>query len=111
MGKPHSAFLNKDFVVRKRSRLYSRLQGYPITYVSKALKARNSKAQGEGAQRRNPWVSADKANSPVRAAQSVSPLQGYYTFFLSQGCGCFAALPWALLLRAFSAYIPNSVIA
>jgi hypothetical protein len=68
-----------------------------------ALKARCSTAQG-GAQR-NPGKQVRIKTKPCKGGTStVSPLQGLFPFrFDTQGSGCFAALPWAVLSRAFGA--------
>jgi hypothetical protein len=59
-----------------------------------ALKARDSRAQGKAAKQPQPWEAEPRQKSPARAAQSVSPLQGYHLYL---------HLPRVPALRAFSA--------
>jgi hypothetical protein len=76
--------------------------------IAPALEARNSKAQGEGAQRRKPgyWDEYDKALKG-RHKQPVSPLQGSIFILACSPSGWKSPLPrtlppWASLFRAFS---------
>jgi hypothetical protein len=90
--------------LRWESELSWSAQALPLTRIQamEALKARRSTAQG-GA-KRNPEISVACSDKLCKGGTVCFALAGLnFLRFNTQGCGCFSALPWAVLSRAFSA--------